>query len=382
MNDRLTEYSTLVDIAGFNVAILLFNDPETREHLLSCEDWIRWFEFINGKVSKLFLPSNLEEIVIAESSDVGRILKARNKRFHRKHDLILQKLGRRCQCFKGILHRRYRWTSEEYFDERKTIQAFVQDQQLDLAFRFTLACENALEDNIVQFWEQMPQTLKNCFYQNDLPYKVIYWVKLLLISEDSTYKNPAVNLREHVSRTLQSFKENPSLKSSFEKQHPREWKYHPEMIRKIEHVPGINRRWFRDPAAYHDRSCQVELSGSRTRTSQNGPSMTNNGRGKSHSSKWSFVFSMLTPNFGWPSKLLMDFAGRLRERNFASKHLMDLTKCVRSLFRERKFASKHLLDLTKCVRSLFRERNLTNLLFDIPSRIQSRWRNYDSIGLS
>ncbi|GBM76841.1 hypothetical protein AVEN_228302-1 [Araneus ventricosus] len=207
-------FDSLENIAALNTALHLLNNPHLREQILESEIEKKG-EIDTDKLSKLFLPIKLQEKVMLQMKYVSWEMVSRHLEFCEMHGKISALLGYTCDCFKGILHRNYRWTSCEYLDESKTVQAIVGDGQLDLAFRFTMSCKYDLEDDIIQFWEALPQWLKFSFCQDHLPYRVKYWVKLLMISEDMTDSYCSDKMKENIRRILQNFEIKPSIKLKF-----------------------------------------------------------------------------------------------------------------------------------------------------------------------
>ncbi|KAF8771315.1 hypothetical protein HNY73_018753 [Argiope bruennichi] len=231
---------TLEDTAALNIAVHLFNDPQFREELLEV-DGNRWQKIMHDKLSELFVPVTLYEKMWSQIRHVAWEIIFRNIRYHKVHEKVSQRLEYQCKCFKGILHSNYRWTSCEYFDENKTIQALIQDKQLDLPFRFVLSCENDLEDSIIGIWGEMPQKLKYCFYRDNLPFHVKRWVKLLIIAENAVSNYYPSNLKDEVHQTLRNFEKYPFMKFRFEFLSPADWADHQKIHSfQAEYEPGVN----------------------------------------------------------------------------------------------------------------------------------------------
>ncbi|GBN01425.1 hypothetical protein AVEN_3176-1 [Araneus ventricosus] len=63
-----------------------------------------------------------------------------------------------------LLHEKLRWTSTGTVDYRKTAEALVRSDVVDIVKRYKLACLYCLEDYIPEFWKELPEENKGTFY--------------------------------------------------------------------------------------------------------------------------------------------------------------------------------------------------------------------------
>ncbi|CAL1299527.1 unnamed protein product [Larinioides sclopetarius] len=158
---------SLKEMALRRIAVVLINEPGflymTERFPFEPVEWYQsqWLEtvdwVITDKMSKLELPESLSKQIIPILNAVGtEILKW--KLFHKQflcgyeenYDLhvVVDKL-----C----------WTSAGAVDDRKTAEAIVRSDVLDIVKRFKLACLYCLEDYIPGLWEELPEKNKKTF---------------------------------------------------------------------------------------------------------------------------------------------------------------------------------------------------------------------------
>ncbi|CAL1297467.1 unnamed protein product [Larinioides sclopetarius] len=292
-----TEVPTLLNIAALKTAILFYNDFEVREFakLVNFEDFNEeWKQLVHDKVSVLHIPSHLHKKVATIASRVGLYIRDKNIQFHEMHWEVSLMFGRHCQCLKGLLPSSYRWTTNACIDVPRTVQALVQDQRVDLAFRFILSCEYLLGIEAALLWNQMPKTMKSRFFERDLMYKLKGWINGLLKVSDIKLRcyicKRGVNhfSFEFIKRYMNFYNEDGLAcrleastvefliarnmlglcfickrcvdKCVFEictdsefvnfvfRKIEEKWKCHPEFQEKIHHVSGIPSRWNLDVA--------------------------------------------------------------------------------------------------------------------------------------
>ncbi|GBN72679.1 hypothetical protein AVEN_95011-1 [Araneus ventricosus] len=159
------------EIALRRIAVVLLNEPDIlaligkiRFRIRSYQkEWLETVECkVTDKLSKLQLPESIMRQMIHTLKPIGsQILKW--KFFHESfltdstEDLdahILEKL-----CF----------TTSGTVDYRKTAEALVCSDVVDIVKRYKLACLYCLEDYIPDFWNELPEENKMYFYNDTTP---------------------------------------------------------------------------------------------------------------------------------------------------------------------------------------------------------------------
>ncbi|WP_265040588.1 hypothetical protein [Wolbachia endosymbiont (group A) of Ectemnius continuus] len=73
-------------------------------------------------------------------------------------------------CYLGIdLPNELCWTPQGAVDKKKTAEALIKDENLDITRRYRLACIYCLEDDVRELWNSMPQRKKAAFYNEGHP---------------------------------------------------------------------------------------------------------------------------------------------------------------------------------------------------------------------
>ncbi|KAF8771319.1 hypothetical protein HNY73_018756 [Argiope bruennichi] len=237
--------TTFEDIAVSNVAVLVYNDPEVRQKLVESADWNKeWKIFIDDKVSNFNLPVVLQKKVATMARIVGLKLKnevvgiseiyskrlsscfrflyrttikfrvAANSLQHSRLESFHQ-----CRYLYFVIFKKLvtEWLPTELFVGRKIVEVLSRDQQIDVTFRFSLACALGLENSIILIWQQIPQEIKKRLIRNDLRAEAKYWIKLLCVAGDSIYFNRSSDLKAIICLIFQCFKEDPFLERDFER---------------------------------------------------------------------------------------------------------------------------------------------------------------------
>ncbi|CAL1297465.1 unnamed protein product [Larinioides sclopetarius] len=160
-------------IAMMKVALLLYNNPELRKVYYSRfvsptdfvpTEYIDRIHLIDDRISRLFLPELLQERLLVITFHVDLWL----FKLFELHKNVSSMFGE-CQCFKGILERDSLSMTHGILDGRKTLSKLACDQEIDLAFRFTLASGLYMDNIIIAIFEQMPLYMKFRFCKSDVP---------------------------------------------------------------------------------------------------------------------------------------------------------------------------------------------------------------------
>ncbi|GBN36901.1 hypothetical protein AVEN_176893-1 [Araneus ventricosus] len=207
----VTLVPTLKDTAMLKAALLLYNEDEAieLEKFVDCKSSLEEHlnKILNYKVSTLDLPVQLQETLVVIATRVGIQIRERNLTFNSMHEDICKKLGHECHCLEGTLQNYYRWDSNGFADDQKILQALIEDQRIDVAYRFTLACEFNYINDLRHIWEQMSQALKNRLKEDDVPVILKFWVLMSLKREDMSYRDgfdmPLFLLFRSLQRLLQ-----------------------------------------------------------------------------------------------------------------------------------------------------------------------------------
>ncbi|GBM04540.1 hypothetical protein AVEN_197936-1 [Araneus ventricosus] len=253
----------LESLATLKVAVLLYNNPEVRElaKLVIFEDFdIRilqeWKQLMHSKMSKILIPTRLQEIIANVASQVCLQIWDKNIQFHAMHWKISLVFGRHCQCLKGLLPSIYRWTPNGSIDFRKTVQALVQDQRVDMAFRFSLSCYYVLGNETISLWNAMPESTKKRFFENDLVHGLKDRIERFLIVGDVKWYCFVSQRRKTPHEIISECNDVEFLDSIFQKI-GKEWKCNPEIHGKMYHLPGFPSWWDLDTATH--TKCLVQL---------------------------------------------------------------------------------------------------------------------------
>ncbi|GBM48631.1 hypothetical protein AVEN_135008-1 [Araneus ventricosus] len=154
---------TLVETAVRKVAVSLYNDREIRQWSKFAPREVataEWHDLITSKISELSLPTTLQERMFEVASPVCLFM----VHLHAVHSKISFMLRKPCQCLNGALGSTFFRTSDGLFDFRKTVERLVEDQRIDVAFRFTVACEFRLDECIEPLFKQLTFDVKSHFY--------------------------------------------------------------------------------------------------------------------------------------------------------------------------------------------------------------------------
>ncbi|CAL1292536.1 unnamed protein product, partial [Larinioides sclopetarius] len=141
---------TLVETAVMKVAVCLHNDREISQWSTFPSDEVataEWRHLMNSKVSKLFLPANLQKRTFEEASRVCLLI-LRVRAVYRESVFTV----RSCQSLDEILKSAFVRTPGHLFDEQKTIEGLVRDERLDGDFRLTLATEFYPDKYLLPSW--------------------------------------------------------------------------------------------------------------------------------------------------------------------------------------------------------------------------------------
>ncbi|GBM76825.1 hypothetical protein AVEN_228291-1 [Araneus ventricosus] len=124
----------------------------------------KWDELVNDKVSKLFLPSQIQNELAILSCRVCLLL----AKFNALHDKLTE-LCQGCQCLKGILQSCPFWLSHKLYSDEKIVEKLIQDTRLSVPFRFILGCEFLSHEDAFFLWENLPVFFRINIFKADLP---------------------------------------------------------------------------------------------------------------------------------------------------------------------------------------------------------------------
>ncbi|GBM48624.1 hypothetical protein AVEN_135004-1 [Araneus ventricosus] len=159
--------STLQETAAMKVAVSLHNDREIRQWSKFAPREVataEWHDLITSKISELSLPTLLHKRMFEVASPVCLFM----VQLHAVHSEISSMFGRPCQCLNGILESSVFRTSDGLFDVMKTVERLVENHRIDMAFRFTMACEFQLDKCIGPLFEQLTFDIKLRFSQENM----------------------------------------------------------------------------------------------------------------------------------------------------------------------------------------------------------------------
>ncbi|GBO22522.1 hypothetical protein AVEN_16474-1 [Araneus ventricosus] len=169
----------LKEMALRRVVVLLWSDPDILASISKLP--IQWYykdenrkpwlktivNKVKDKVSKLELPKSLTKRMIHIVHPIGVEIR-RWKEIHQdRFSILLEDINLRVWV-------KLCWTTAGTIDDKKTAEALIRCDVLDVQKRFQLACVYCLEDYIPLLWEELHRDLKD-LYQNENSSSVPYF---------------------------------------------------------------------------------------------------------------------------------------------------------------------------------------------------------------
>ncbi|XP_055924835.1 uncharacterized protein LOC129956879 isoform X1 [Argiope bruennichi] len=177
---------SLQDISLRKVAVLLVSDPvkyisPSTVVYRDGEERIKLkHELFKSIVAELSLPESMREPL----SNLLNPIFMETYKWWKYHEFFLRSKHSIFDCpeYVKYLH----WTHMGTVNYRKTAEAMIRDEKLDINRRFKLACLYCLDEDIQNIWQKMSPLSKKCFYNNgqfplcnDTGEIIIFWTCIL-----------------------------------------------------------------------------------------------------------------------------------------------------------------------------------------------------------
>ncbi|GBN14224.1 hypothetical protein AVEN_99528-1 [Araneus ventricosus] len=188
---NLTAVPTLEKIALLNLAARVCSDTEIKSLLEQHETLMgeRGSSRIIEIVSLFSLPIPLKEELLDLMKPVVIEISSWILYIRHIHCEVVKSLRIPCSCLAEIdLVENLRWQPVGLLDKHLTTLDLLQDERLDKAFRFVLACSCCSEADILLLWQMLSRNVRRRISNFIFLPIVKYWTHRLETAEDKDYK--------------------------------------------------------------------------------------------------------------------------------------------------------------------------------------------------
>ncbi|GFT81806.1 uncharacterized protein TNCV_4336541 [Trichonephila clavipes] len=141
---------TLKQLAAIKIATVVFSDPaiSSFENLWGSSEE-RWGKYVREKLPKDILPE-LQENIVA----MMRPMSYEVENWMKEHENILDD---------DVEEFSFYWKGDGTIDRMKTINTLIDSKHLPIGFRFVLACNYLLDEDVLRVWNDMPTGIQRKF---------------------------------------------------------------------------------------------------------------------------------------------------------------------------------------------------------------------------
>ncbi|GFR28712.1 uncharacterized protein TNCT_480321 [Trichonephila clavata] len=141
---------TLKQLAAVKIATVVFSDPVIRgfENLWGSSEE-HWGKYVREKFPKDF-PTELQENIVA----LMRPMSYEVENWMKEHENILDD---------DVEEFSFYWKGDGTIDRMKTINTLIESKHLPIGFRFVLACNYLLDEDVFCVWNDMPTGIQKKF---------------------------------------------------------------------------------------------------------------------------------------------------------------------------------------------------------------------------